>query len=556
MENVSGETGKRILNSLLSSQLKSDEFTISESVEELSRIFKKMYQKAAHTAILIVLLFLGSGSQPVEKRSAEGFRINSPDYLQIVLAYADTLITKGRDNYGSRHSPLFTAALDRETHLLLEGEKLEKVKNLDRETWGIRNSDRSLTGANPMHHLNLYQTLYALSEVTDDDKYVTEADNALSWFFSNCQSEVTGLLAWGEHMGWDFREEQPIVGEEYHSEGTHEFFRPWVLWDRSFSLVPKACNRFARGLWHHQIGNKETGNFSRHALYPRHSPGLNSHYPRHGGFIINTWAHAFSEAEQDSALFREAMNTLVTFFKNQRSPYSRGLPAETAMRSEGMLMWPQSNLSLAIDLYIAAEMVPADLAKRMKQQAAVTDTVFLNLDHELGPEGRGFVKAANTNTLVPADVRGQHHRVYTRMWATGYGESINAEVANICMLRYRQGRDGQYKNLVVQAADRYLESEPDIDYPIYPGTLGNVIWALLNAHELTGENKYMARADYFAKKSIDMFIDETSPLPKASTHHEHYEAITRGDTLMMALLRLWSVQNGISGELDLVFTDR
>jgi len=44
-------------------------------------------------------------------------------------------------------------------------------------------------------------------------------------------------------------------------------------------------------------------------------------------------------------------------------------------------------------------------------------------------------------------------------------------------------------------------------------------------------------------------------MPKASHIHDHYEAVTNGDTLMMALLRLWQVQNQPERKLALVFTD-
>jgi hypothetical protein len=86
--------------------------------------------------------------------------------------------------------------------------------------------------------------------------------------------------------------------------------------------------------------------------------------------------------------------------------------------------------------------------------------------------------------------------------------------------------------------------------------VGNVILLMLNAHELTGDSKYIEAADHFAQKAIDLFLGDGSPLPKASHVHDHYEAVTNGDTLMMALLRLWQVQNKPALKLRLVFTDR
>lgn len=38
--------------------------------------------------------------------------------------------------------------------------------------------------------------------------------------------------------------------------------------------------------------------------------------------------------------------------------------------------------------------------------------------------------------------------------------------------------------------------------------------------------------------------------------HNHYEAVTNGDTLMMALLKLWLMQNRPESKVTLIFTDR
>jgi hypothetical protein len=153
------------------------------------------------------------------------------------------------------------------------GDSLEALLSLKRESWGIRPHDRMLTGANPMHDQNLYQVVYALTDVTGDPRYALEADKTLKWYFENCQSEQTGLMAWGEHIGWDFNTEMTIDKRQRYS---HEFFRPWVLWDKCYELAPQPCIDFATGLWYHQIHDHETGEFSRH-----------------GGFFMATWAEAY-----------------------------------------------------------------------------------------------------------------------------------------------------------------------------------------------------------------------------------------------------------------------
>lgn len=470
-------------------------------------------------------------------------------YFEAVKAYADAMVEQGRDRYGPEPSPLFATTLNREAAALLEGDALEAVMNIERESWGIRNHDRMVTGANPMHDQNLYQILYALTRITGDDRYAKEADRALGWFLGHCQSETTGLLAWGEHIGWDFHTETLI---DKGAGTTHEYYRPWVLWARCFALDRTAAARFAEGVWLHQIGNHDTGAFSRHARYDQHATGTDSEYPRHGGFYILTWAHAYAQTHDPT--FLKAIETVLTYFESRRSPVSGAIPAESAARSEGKMVWPPSNVSLAVDLWDSAKHVPDPLATAMRASAEKTDKVFLAIAHDLEPGGAGFVTVCDTDTLGAGDPRGGAHRTHSRLWATGYGDQTDAQMANLCMLRYRQTKEPGYRDLVVKTAQRYLASDVDTSFPVYPGTLGDAIWLMLDAHTLTGDAVYRDRAVHFADVALGMFLDG-APLPQASSAHGHYEAVTRGDTLMMSLLRL-SQTDGTNPDSDLVYTDR
>jgi len=124
------------------------------------------------------------------------------------------------------------------------------------------------------------------------------------------------------------------------------------------------------------------------------------------------------------------------------------------------------------------------------------------------------------------------------------------------MLRFNQTGGMEYRQLVLSAADRYLDTEPVTDFPVYPGSLGDVIHLLMNAYEITSDEIYLDRAHHFAQMALDMFFDEFSPLPKASSKHWHYEAITRADNLMMELLRLYLLSNNIKIQSGLVYTER
>jgi hypothetical protein len=469
-------------------------------------------------------------------------------YLDTVRRYADAMIEHGRDVYGEVKSPLFAATLDRKTLKLPE----KSPGNIS----GIRSGDRTLTGANPMQDENLYQVLYALTKATGEKRYAAEADAALKWFFEHCQSPK-GLMAWGEHQGWDFAKEASTA-----PAAPHEFYRPWVLWERCFTLAPEPCHRFATGLWNHQISDHKTGAFSRHAMdiwdTAKTSARKGYEFPRHGGFYIATWAAAYERTKDPEML--KAIECLVDSFEARRNKTTGIIPAES---NTPELVWPQSNLSLAIDLHDGAKKVPAPLAKKMRACAERIDGTFLAIRHELGADGNGFLKAVRASTLEPTDTytaRGIQKPgkkdSWTHTWETGYGESTDAQTAMLCLSRWQQVKLDGFKQLFLAAADRYLRRDPDLSITLYPGALADAIAVMVSAHRLTRDAQFLDRADVFAKTVLDVFFKDGSPLPRASSKHSHYETITRGDTLAMALLDLWAARAKPPHDLSLVWTDR
>lgn len=509
-----------------------------------------------NAVVAIVLLSSCStgGEQKLEQTAGQD-NCQDPDYLAIVKSYVETLVQKCRDTHGSVHSPLIATTVDRGTLRMYGRQDIEWLRQIrlqDWENWRIRNADRAIECANPQHDQNLYQVLYALTEITGDKRYADQADNTLKWFFENCQSPTTGLLAWGEHMGWNLNSENivqndPLKHKLVH-EGLarayeiHEFAQPWVLWDRSFELAPEPCLRFAGGLWDHQMADDKTGNFSRHANYSRHQTFTDAEFPRHGGFYIATWAHAYSRTKD--GVYVKAIETLVDYFNGRRSTVSDGLPAESSARFDGKSLWATSNLSLAIDLAQSADKMPGKLARKIRKSASRTDKIFLKLAHDLGKDGKGFLITAHVDTLEPLGAS-----PYTGPWS-------HAGTANLCLIRYRQTKLAGYRELVLDAASLYLDSEPQIKYALHPGQLGSVIYLMLGAYELTDDKRYLNRADHYARRSIELFLDDGCPLPKVNTKYDHYEAVTGADTLMMAMLKLWAVTNRPGKELSLVYNDR
>jgi uncharacterized protein YyaL (SSP411 family) len=476
------------------------------------------------TRLAVLILTVGLLGTALQEAAGNESK-EPPDYLAIVKAYADAMIEHGQEVYGQRHSPLFAEELDRTTMRMLEEEALQKVAAIPYEAWGIRPHDRMLGGSNPQHCQNLYQILFQLTEISGDERYAEQANHWLQYFFEQCQSPATGLFWWGEHAGWDLRSDKPL---EKRAGDTHEFYRPWVLWPRSWQLADKACERFARGLWEHQIGNHKTGDFSRHAAIASHGPGTEAPYARHGGFYIETWAAAYKQTRDD--VFLAAIRSVLDGLERARL-HEGGMLVSGSKQKGGRTRYC---VSLAVSLDQAARDVPSDLAAKMRTVASINDEAFTKAHH------------------LPS----QHASRNPADWSNAYGSGGPAAEADTCMLRYRQVHLDAYRRFVLETAEGYRTSRVDLRKPLWPGTMGNVILLMLNAHELTSEDEYLQAADRFAREGVELFLGDGCPLPKASHVHNHYEAVTNGDTLMMALLKLWMVQNRPTWKISLVFTDR
>jgi hypothetical protein len=441
-------------------------------------------------------------------------------FLSVVYRYADTMLEKARDTYGPHKSGLFLSALDRVT--------FAPLTNRPPAPEGIRESDRAgakdepLVGANPQHDENLLRLLYTLSELSGKPKYREAADAELKWFLENGRSTATHLLPWGEHMSWNVKTDQPIAANGA-SAGTHEFFRPWMLWDRCFDLAPTASRQFALGLWEHQIADDTTGAFNRHAGYWKHEASDGMDFPRHAGFYIRTWAVAYAHTKDET--FLKAIEALLNRYERKRHPKT-GL-IESSSGEE--IAWPISSLSLALDCDGAAHRVPSPLATRLRAFAAREDEVFLALSHDLSGAG-GFCGPVSTASAQP---RGK----VTPLWNARYGASTTAQVGLMCVARYDNTAKPGYSQVIFAAADAYLNSLPPDQADAWPMTFGHAISLQLAAWRHSARPVYLERARKLAEVAVEKFFQDKA-LPRASLKSGHYESITGADTLALALVEL------------------
>jgi hypothetical protein len=438
----------------------------------------------------------------------------------VVYRYADAMLEHGRDQYGAEKSGLFLSALDRATLAPLTNRPVAPagIREGDR----VAKPDRPLVGANPQHDQNLLRLLYTLSELSGQPKYRDAADAAQKWFLEHAASPTTGLLAWGEHLCWDALTDEPICGWS-SSLGLHEFFRPWMLWDRCLELAPEACRQFALGLWEHQVADHDTGAFNRHAGFWRHDATDGMDFPRHAGFYIRTWAAAYAHTRDERCL--KAIDTLLKRYEQKRHPETGLIPSYGAQSNSAVAL----TLSLAIDCDAAAGRVPVSLAQRLRAFAAREDEVFCRLPHDL-PGRAGFVTSLDRATGQAEDSR-------TPLWDGRYGGCTTAQMAMMCVARYDSTGGVNYRGFITNAARAYWSSVPAEEVDAWPSTFGHAISLQLAAWRHTARPEYLNCARELGALAVEKFW-RNSPLPSASVRSSHYETITGADSLALALIEL------------------
>jgi hypothetical protein len=446
--------------------------------------------------------------------------VPSSPFLPLIYRYADTMLEHGRDTYGPQKTGLFLSALDRAT--------LAPLTNRPPAPAGIRESDRvgpngtPLRGGNPQHDENLLRLLYTLTDLSQNRKYREAADTELKWFLEQAASTNTHLLPWGEHMSWDVFTDQPIAANG-EAVGTHEFFRPWLLWDRCFELAPEASRQFAMGLWEHQIADQQTGAYNRHAGYWKHAATDGMDFPRHAGFYIRTWASVYAHA-RDPALLK-AIEVVLMRFERKRHPQTGLIESQQGEPNCA----PALTLSLAIDCDAAADRVPEPLAGRLRGFAAREDEIFCALPHPL-PEGRGFLTSVEKST-------GKAAQGVSPLWDARYGGFTTGQIALMCVARYDRAGKVSYRNLITNAANVYFTSKPPAEVDLWPMTLGHAISLQLAAWRHTAQPEYLRRAREFGSLAVEVFLKD-SPLPAASSKCAQYETITGADSLALSLVDL------------------
>jgi hypothetical protein len=193
-------------------------------------------------------------------------------YLSAVRAFADIVLTHGRDVYGPQQTPLFVDGLNVET--------LEPVRwKNGGETWVLSN----FASQQPLLRLLDGLTAYngGLGEplppqFPSQDKYRQAAVEATRHALEHLRTP-NGLLYWGGHLAWDLEADKP-VGQ---GTDTHELKTQQPYFELMWRVDPKATQKLLESIWGGHIVDWSSLDYNRHAGVKKP--------------VLPRWDHAFAE---------------------------------------------------------------------------------------------------------------------------------------------------------------------------------------------------------------------------------------------------------------------
>lgn len=484
-------------------------------------------------------------------------------YLYVVQRTIDSLLVNARDIYGKEHSGMILSILGcvdgkplkesdftrtADDSYILESVVYQDTIILPLPPFGVRKGDRTgLGGSNANLQFDLYRAMEHLSRINKDPKYQAAANDALIDFLQITQHPETGLLAWGEHLYWNCFED--CLGDQLNTNKIHEPKRKFLYFDYLYSVDPDRTIKYARGLWDHQIADKNTGDFSRHTRYDFHNPGTGADFPKEGSYFIDTWARAYEKTKDPE--FLRAITTIANRFLMRTNDI--GLLDFDSSGKPDRINWCVTLplVSMVIESENSIKYVDEETARVLKTLVEKLDKGFLSLSHDIENPDKGFICYTYTDSGKPRPLERKNSNGYSRHWGMGYGIKTTSMFGLLANTRQEQLKEGKkadaYRGMVIQAAKAYQSISPDpINADIWAVEYGMAILLEIAAYRLTNDNSFLLTAQNLADQAITVFWkDGQYAIPKASSLTNYYDCISGPDTLILALLALHEHMAGI-----------
>ncbi|MCC6698707.1 MAG: VCBS repeat-containing protein [Candidatus Hydrogenedentes bacterium] len=200
-------------------------------------------------------------------------------WLNLARSTADTLMRAAPDQYGTRHTPLWVAAIDPDTGSLVE----EKPPTWQ-SYWDAEDYVMTAQGCNLYRDLPMLRAFHGLTRLTGDPQYREEAERYLSFWLAECPNKTTGVFPWGEHMSYNCVRDVIVATR-------HEMEYNLPEWEMLWTLNPEAVRKEIEAIYRISVWDKEGFLYDRHANY---YTGEFDPLPVRGSYIKHSGLFAYS----------------------------------------------------------------------------------------------------------------------------------------------------------------------------------------------------------------------------------------------------------------------
>jgi len=174
------------------------------------------------------------------KETASSDQNGTQRFVDLVAEYADSVVERCRDKYGSKETPLFADGI-----YLKTGEPLRWEEHVT---------------SNLACQQNFLRTLDGLTALTGEPKYQETAREWINYALSVLQDSESGMLYWGGHTNYDLIEDKPLLGN-------HELKCVYPYYPFLYGVDPEATGFHIEGLWNKHVKNWSNLLFNRHGEY-------------------------------------------------------------------------------------------------------------------------------------------------------------------------------------------------------------------------------------------------------------------------------------------------
>ena len=396
-------------------------------------------------------------------------------YLAAARTFLDTLVDKGTDRYGKKHTPVFCLSLDPETYT--PPKPPEKIDWAYRREFEYLYVDYGFYWKSHMHGSDLIydqgtiRALYALTEATGKPKYKKAADAYLDFFLDELVSPPTGIFGWGEHIFYNVFADV-IIGGSFGTANWHRFFYGHefdrfapiydILWDKS----PEKTLAEIDAIYDYKIVDKDTFINNRHSDYYIGRTLDVFTFHKHTVLFAQAFALAYSKTHDKKYL--DWARKCCDVFWNVRNPKTDVV---------GYCIQRPEDVTGGIE--------PSSVLAYMRAYQTHPDPMFLE-------RGLAYMRAYQNHVAQPTGGRPIWAKVAALAYTFSGDDTLLKTAENIIMnVTPESQHGGEIERSCISA---------DVEQ------LGDGVCASLDLYEVTADPKYLAKAREFADDAIKSFL--------------------------------------------------